>query len=395
MGVGGISYPISDEVRQALTRFPKIAAWLELPISGRFELEFVRLLHNTHYEHLDKLLNLVECWLKRAGLIGTRVITTRDPFQLEQALAELFLFRHLQLQLGEAQVCPAKGPPAQPVHDIDVIRNGQKILVEIFIPVDFMGFQLLQRHIGRILKYLDVPRGFALKVRLQSADELDSRYPYDIGDESEVRLWLGQFAGVARHWLQTNKPSPSLRRDGTTPSWCVDVSLTELSDDPSCRAIGMLTSGHSTDTRLFFECGTVEDTARSQWGRKIKRKLCKRQCGDPAPDKLRILVVDFSQASTGWPDFICWPKIAERMDAAIKLLAEKLRAPLPYEAVLPAQLGFECCFGPLIVLDAARQHEATESIGAAGLDKPCKPRPDVQPDWDSLLSGGGDGCEAT
>lgn len=53
-----IRYPITSEVRNALQRFPRIAERIgkKFPSSGRSELEMVRLLGNTHYEHIESLL---------------------------------------------------------------------------------------------------------------------------------------------------------------------------------------------------------------------------------------------------------------------------------------------------------------------------------------------------
>ena len=73
------------------------------------------------------------------------------------------------------------------------------------------------------------------------------------------------------------------------------------------------------------------------------------------------------------------------MDAVTKLLVTKLGGALPYDLVLPAQLGLECCFGPMIVLDRARQCEASAFAEAAGLDRPCVSRGEREVDWLSVL----------
>jgi hypothetical protein len=386
MGVGGVCYPISDEVKQGLTRFPKIAAWLQLPASGKSELEIVRLLDNTHYDHLEKLLGFVEHWIECARPISDRIMETKDPFQLDQALAELFLFAYLASELRD-QVYAAQGRPDQSMPDIEVAWNGRSVLVEVFTPVDFMGFQLVDSHVTRILKYLDIARGYLIEVALRPAREHDLWYVYAVEDEIRIRRWLREFADDAKAWLGQERPPRRRIIHGPEGEWRVDVWLRELHDDPRGRLVVSTTGTHSTDTRLFFECGTVENSAQSQWGKKLKGKLAKRQCGDPAPHKLRILVVNFGHASTGWPDFICWPEIAQRMAAVVKLLADDLGGALPYDLAVPAQLGIECCFGPMITLDPVRQHEASAFVRAAGLDKPCVPRMPNEVDWLALLSG--------
>ena len=49
--------------------------------------------------------------------------------------------------------------------------------------------------------------------------------------------------------------------------------------------------------------------------------------------------------------------------------------PLPYDAVLPAQLNLECGFGEVIPLDKRRTEEIESVIQAASLDRPCIPHP--------------------
>jgi hypothetical protein len=72
----------------------------------------------------------------------------------------------------------------------------------------------------------------------------------------------------------------------------------------------------STDTRLFFEVGTPEDTAKSQWGKKLKdKKLKRQQCGELAEGVLRMLLVNFAMADRGWPHFISGEKFGARWRA--------------------------------------------------------------------------------
>ena len=85
-------------------------------------------------------------------------------------------------------------------------------------------------------------------------------------------------------------------------------------------------------------------------------------------------IVDFSQADTAWPDFICWPEIAERMGATVRMLVDEIGGSLPYEVVVPAQLGIECCFGPAIILEMTKQAETEAFLKAAELDRSCLAR---------------------
>ena len=94
-----------------------------------------------------------------------------------------------------------------------------------------------------------------------------------------------------------------------------------------------------------------------------------------------MLVVDFSLADTGFPDFICQPKIAKRLAQTMELLVNKIGPPLPYDAVLPARLSEKCCFGKVIALDCRRTEEIEQLVQAALLDRPCVfPHRDQAPD---------------
>ncbi|MCY3868766.1 MAG: hypothetical protein OXG87_04360 [Gemmatimonadetes bacterium] len=57
-----------------IQRFPEIDRAVNIPYSGRSELEIVRVLGNTHYEHLEQLLILLNKHLPSSGTIGKRVV---------------------------------------------------------------------------------------------------------------------------------------------------------------------------------------------------------------------------------------------------------------------------------------------------------------------------------
>ncbi len=82
-----LSYPITQDVHDAIQRFPEIGRVINIPCSGRSELEIVRVLGNTHYEHLEKLLILLNKHLPSSDTIGKRVVQQTDPIQFEQALS--------------------------------------------------------------------------------------------------------------------------------------------------------------------------------------------------------------------------------------------------------------------------------------------------------------------
>ena len=64
-----LSYPINDNVREALKRFPNIARLVmdKMPGSGRSKLEIVRLLGNTHCPNIEQTLHTSE---RTASIVG-------------------------------------------------------------------------------------------------------------------------------------------------------------------------------------------------------------------------------------------------------------------------------------------------------------------------------------
>ena len=367
------SYPITNEVRQAMQRFRAVVEASEIPATGRSELEIVRLLGNTHFPHIERLLVFLNSRFPSSGAIGERLVQQTESFQFGNALAEFFLLAHLQDCPG-AQASPASARlQSERHHDINLITDQLTSRIEVYCPVDFFGAQVVKRLVSPIFKYLDVDMGFEVDISLKSSIE-DGSYVYAIPDGEIVRTWLLRLDQEAKRWLRCSRRASCRQFEGPTEGLWLVVTLQEAYDRAEDRCIHFSGPTESTDSRLFFEIGRPEDTAASQWGRKLLAKLKRRQCGQTSPDYLRIFVVDFSRADTGWPDFICWPSIAKRLSKTMKLLAEKAGNPLAYDAVLPARLSDvseERCFGEVILLDHRRAEEVERLVQAASLDQPC------------------------
>ncbi len=376
-----IRYPITREVRNALQRFPHIAERIgsKLPTSGRSELEMARLLGNTHYERIEAILAFIDDKLPASGSIGKHVLEQTDSLQFHRALSEFDLLAHLQNAAGTANAQAVSDRSRTKRYDIDLTAGSSQVRVEVYCPADFFGYQLVGRYLPMMFKYLEVDAGFEVALRLEHKNEnygsWNPFFAYDIGRERDVHLWLDSLNAEAKQWIMEAKAGDYFQFQGPIESLLLSVTLEHRDENPDYRLVSFLPPGQSSDTRLFFEMDTPEGTARSQWGRKLLDKLQKRQCGNPSPDCLRLLVVDFSLADTGWPDFICWSDTAKQLAETFDLLVEEAGPPLPYDAVLPAQLSRECGFGRIIPLDKQRTEEIEKAIQAASLDHPCIPHP--------------------
>ena len=369
-----LSYPINDNVREALKRFPNIARLVmdKMPESDRRKLEIVRLLGNTHCPNIEHTLTLLNEWLPSSGSIGNRIVQQTDQFQFEHTLAEFFLLVHFLNVQGVQAYAAAQRQPNSKNYDIDLITDESTVRVEVYSRVDFLGAQLLKRMVGLLFKYLDVEKGYNINLRIETSVK-DGSHAYGMGEEDTVRKWLKQLKSEAVKWVMNADPGHQKRFNGPTDqTWWLNAKLKDVCNNRGCRQVICHFPSQSTDARLFFEVGEPEDTAKSKWGRRLLHdKLKKRQCGGPDSSYLRLLVVNFSLVDTGFPDFICWPNIEKRLEETLILLSERAGLPLPYDCVLPARLGTKCCFGRVIPLNFDNTEEIERLVKATSLDHPC------------------------
>lgn len=68
-------------------RYPAIGRAFCLLDSRRSELEIVRLLFNTHYVYIHRLLEYIDESLDVSGPIGRKVLKLKHPFQLDEMAA--------------------------------------------------------------------------------------------------------------------------------------------------------------------------------------------------------------------------------------------------------------------------------------------------------------------
>jgi hypothetical protein len=364
-----IAYPVQPDALPTLEQYPRLKAQTGMPQGERTELEVFRILNDAHVEYGKQLLDFLEQTIEQAPEIGTRLLKEKDPFQFSQTLAEYFLFAQLKNKFGAAVSIPT-ARPSEKRPDLAVSWQGLSVRFEVYSPVDFMGLQLFETYLPMVLRNLDVPCGYRLDVDITIPRSQDSLfYAYDMPDEGAVRKWFVQFAEKMCTRLAACQVRKRFRFKGPGLT-IVHVTLLEKSDDPAKRLVSWAGATKSTDTRLFFEVGDAQSTANSEWGRRIKSKLNDRQCGDADANVLRVLVLNFSHADTGWPDFISSPKIATRIDETVRLLIDPTDA--PYDLVLPALLGYDCRVGAPVWLtgDQALKTRGKAFLEAAGLAKP-------------------------
>ena len=378
-----VTYPISKKVHQVLGDYPEIAKSISIPDSGRSELEIVRLLNNTHYESSKELLELINTWLPLSGPIGKSILKTKKPFERAQRSAELLLFAHLHSYFGSQLVAPESGG-ASKCPDLILQSSEDEVRVEIYTPTDFAGFQLVKEYLRAILRYLEMPCGFELRVEAGPKsiagewNQDDVFYAYTFPSaEKELHAWLIEFQAKAKAWLSEGRPSSDMVVDGPGGKTEIRVTCEEYYEDSDEREITIHWGTQSTDTQLFFQVGSAEECAWSEWGKKLRTKLFKRQCGGETEGILRLLVVNCSMADTGWPHFISEPWFTTRFDEIIRAIVGD---GMTYDAVLPAQIYSKPCFGIPVMINPRRKAMAEAFIKEAGMDKQCEPPPEQSPE---------------
>ena len=364
---------MNEAVQSALNRFPNIEKRLRLGGQERSELEIVRLLGNTHYEKIQQLVGLIDTHLGLVGdIIGKNLLHQNDPLNFRRLLSELYLLSFF-LRIGGLNAKSAVSKSGK-IHDIDLGIGTLQARIEISCPMDYYGFQFVERYSLPVFRYSECPRGFHVFVEFVPLEE-SRYYAYKVAnDDKNLRKWLKTLESEVQCWLVTAGEGSIGEFEGVGNAFRLRATLKEVYQDSEDRFVEFSEPTRSNDTRWFFEEPlTAEDTARSQIGRKINDKLEKRQCGEPSSNYLRILVVDLSLMDAASPDWFCWPRIANRMDETVRILTARAGSPLPFDVVIPARLDFDCCFGKAVMLDQQWEVQSRALLEAAGLDRQCAP----------------------
>ena len=372
-----VQYPVNTAVRTSLDSFPAIKRRLRLRGSSECKLEIVRLLGNTHNSWIEKLLKFIEKHLPHSGSIGTDLLNQTDPILFSQHLRELYLLAFFRNQEHCTASATKSSNGRRP--DIDLKSDSCQARIEVYCPMDYFGFQFVTRHSEQLFRYSACQNGFHVDVRFIAAKK-DLFHAQTITREDRIlRSWLKRLRCEVDHWLTNATVGSEKVFAGIEGKFELYASLEEKFDNPENRSVSFHEPTRSNDTLHFFVLPTNEDTARSQIGQKIRVKLEKAQCGEPSPDYLRILVIDFSLCDTDPIDLLNRPYVIVRLDETVKLLASQVGTSLPYDVVIPANLDLGCCFGEPVILDEAREEEFRKLASASGLDQRCHPMKPEQP----------------
>lgn len=372
-----ISYPISENISKALGHYQNIANNLNISSEDNSELEIIRLLDNLHYDHLKRLVQFIDDMIPLAGEIGERVLRSRDPFVFNQAISELFLFQHLYYRMKD-KVVPTVREGTDRVWDLTTRMDDLELRIEIYTPTELAGYQEFRTMLKTLLKYMKLPFGYDLRVRIEtvsSGDGYSSKdqfYAYTLGNLDEVDDWLNNYYERVKNWIQSIQKKElrdsELTISGPGNMITITVMIAKLYDDPQIRSIVINLPSQSSDTQLYFRGDNIAEIAQYEWGRKIRNKMFDQQCGEPSTNYKRILVINFMLADTGWPHFISEEWFTTNFNGLILYLVDKES---PYDVVIPAQLGTNSCFGHAVSIGDETINLAQRFIPLLGMDTPC------------------------
>lgn len=347
----------------------------------------VELVRNDDLSHIEQTLSLMEEYGPLSGEIGRRLVLCRNWMEFSARQAELFLFVHLRMKVGESAV-PLTPAAARKAPDFSIKVNDRALLIEVFTPVDFFGFQLYDRSLTGIIEKVPVTKGYKITAS-ESAE--NPFYPLEFPNEVVVNRWLEDFDNRMEQWLASANEGDSLKVSGPGSAMTISFQLDRVYDDRNRREVIKSCAGRSTDTRQYFELDNPETAAKTEWGKKIRNKLKDRQAGNAANNTLRILAVNFSGAETRDSTFLKVAKYHGNLERMVRHIAQGIQPFPTYDVVLPCDLGHTCGFAEPIILSQHTKEEIKELFSKTGFDEPIPDVPvaskeETEAFWKAILS---------
>lgn len=296
-----------DDAARTIAGLPSLAALLgdphfegeqavNLPGARRSGRELYRVLGNTHYEHLARLLATLDA-CAGAGFTQPELLRTRGRRPFVEGLAELHAAEHFRLQ-GRAisGFDDKKGNDSVP--DILVEGNGVTAVVEVYCPQAWPGLAAYTDAIRDRVKNLDRGFDFAFRIEHEQLEQFGTGmrllhlHPGDLSDglDEQARLRaIGTLITELEAALDAGVP-PRARFEFPAINLATTIELTGVTP-PSTRvpARGGVVGGPDTGTHRP-EMMFADIVAR------VIDKLEKGQAVDVVPGAVPVLVVEMSQS---------------------------------------------------------------------------------------------------
>jgi hypothetical protein len=304
------------EVSKILNRLPHLRAQLAVPDqegepsdafpkARKSPHQIYRVLANTHYRHLEALLDSLEFCVDR-GFTQPALLHTRARTAFVSALSELHVAEHLLLQGFEVEGLDTKKGP-DPVPELIARGHNLALAVEVYCPRAREGLDELLDEFTDVLKNLDLAFDFRFEVRVDQLERFDSKkrllfiHPQVLarGLDSKTRSGIvAPMLDEAAARLEADSHPIQVVRD--EPDLNIKVTI-EINDIQPCRShlparIGIISppglSGYAPE-------GMFDRLVR----RGVRDKARKGQAPRSKLAPLSLLVVDLSRSemTTGLP----------------------------------------------------------------------------------------------
>ncbi len=331
-------------------------------IGHQDEREITRLLENVHYPHIAKALMIINEYGPISEEIGESLLICNDCFVFERLLAELFLFAHLYAHNGPS-VIPIRRIKNTKSPDFLVKLDELELLIELYSPIDFYGYQLFERLLSTTIKNLDIELGFKLKIELTAAD---TGYAYDFPEFRRIYSWINEFQAKFICFLGNDRNGKQFEFHTPAESVKLNIEVVSVNDDRDVRQLCFSLGTKSTDTIQYFRLENSAQFATTQWGWKINDKLSQRQAGPPSDNNIRILAINLALADTTDLKFLNNPKIQRNYTNHIAYLSSDIQPNPSYDIVILCKTSVRCGFAKPVLLskgDSSRIQGLLDRIG--------------------------------
>lgn len=318
-------FPLHD-ISDTIDRYPHIKSLMKeyrIRFPGTYQI--LHLLANEHYPASEHLLKIIDAQIHLYGDCSffRMIFRENDYFRFKDHLENIRLLDKLLNRFRKVIVADNL-PGNQTRPDFIIPHNDVKLHIELYSPTDFYSFQFFSDYFRIELRYYPVDYGFDVSIEYENQRNgllPDFYYKYQFDDIFEGETILKREVSNFLDRVFQKKPDAHNNYHewglGTeTRPLTLQLKFNGYVDNKENRRIVISPPTASSDTILFFE--NIKTLRRSRWYPLIRNKMQKRQAGDKARNKVRILFINFSQCDMGWKEDILTPRFHNSFEEIVR-----------------------------------------------------------------------------
>ncbi len=364
-----IKYKITEISITEIDKYPWIKSNFEFGEIGTWDnREVVRLLENSHYDHIANILRRLDKYGELSDEIGEQLLYCNDIIVFDRFLAELNLFIHLYERIP-TKIKAIRRIKNQKTADFSIMHEKMECICEVYTPMDYFGYQTFSILLTSCIKNLNFDKGFNITI---DSDTEHFFYTNDFPPYKEIYKWLSNFQTEFVRWIIDAKEGDKHKFISPAKSVNLIVKINSIEPNPDARRISWFEGTRSTDSIWFFRIKDPVQFSKTQWGNKIKDKLIKQQAGLQSDKVFRILFLNLSKSETSDLSFINDINYLDKISKNIQYLASDIEPYPPYDIVLLCELGFECGFSEPIKLSNHDDKLINDLLSKSSLDIPIR-----------------------